>query len=382
MRFLAFLQKPNPNRTLRGRGARRGGRFGYRRAGRANMGSYYQQRLAKQKVQQAKYHSIRGTRRRRGRGLRMRGNPSRRSKSRQNHAEPSPNLSAQEPPLRQEQEATLPDVESPSHPKLTPLSIPALEPEVVLMEKAQPTHTPLYVIRPAPITPPPSTFMLEDKSPHIVTHDTWMKVFQYLPQKDLCRCMRVCKTWNRWCCDPSLWKCISIAKMSPIPATALRGIVLRQPRSLDVNWTNISKQHIMWLLARLPGLRALYLQGSSWDAVSALCSSICPPLRFLDLHWVSGIKDSSLKALLSPITNHRPGMVDDQCHLRFLTDLRLTGSDITDTSMATLRDCTPALAKLVLQHCRKITDEGIRILAGATSPIRNTLTGENKSVYV
>ncbi len=342
------------------------------------MVSYHQQRLAKQKVQQAKYHSIRGAQRR-GRGLRMRRKPRltlRKRKRVDDIPEPMPSSPG---PASQQGDGGHPSevtgtAGSPQH-KLTPLSIPALEPEVVLMEKAKPTVVPLYVVRPAPISPPPSTFMLEDESSHKITHDIWMKVFQHLTQKDICRCMRVCKVWNRWCCDPVLWRCISIAKMSPIPATALRGLVLRQPRSLDLNWTNISRQHTTWLLSRLPGLRALYLQGNSWDAASALCSSICPALRLLDLHWVSGIKDSTLKALLSPITNHRPGMVDDKCHLRFLTDLRLTGTDITDASMITLRQSTPILAKLDLQHCRKITDDGIRFLAGEKYPIRHALKG-------
>lgn len=366
--YLPQLQKPVTKMGFRGRG---GGRLGgYKKRGRgrgrAKMMASHQQRVAKKKVIQAKYHSMRGAHRR-GRGLRKRGRPRR---------QPVEDDERSAPPLEplpsQEEEAII----EPVLPKLTPISIPALEPEVVLMEKAQPSVVPMYVVRPAPISPPPSTVTLEDNTEHVITHDVWIKIFQYLPPKELCKCMRVCKTWNRWCCNPLLWRCLSIARMSPISATALRGLVLRQPRSLDISWTNISRQHFVWLLARLPGLRTLYLHGISWDAVTALCSSICPVLRLLDLRWVTGIKDASLKRLLSPINNHRPGMIDDHCHLRFLTDLRLTGSDITDASMATLRDCTPQLAKLNLQRCRKITDEGVRILAGDNSPMRNTLRGK------
>nr|6BYH_E Chain E, Lysine-specific demethylase 2A [Homo sapiens]6BYH_F Chain F, Lysine-specific demethylase 2A [Homo sapiens]6BYH_I Chain I, Lysine-specific demethylase 2A [Homo sapiens]6C16_C Chain C, Lysine-specific demethylase 2A [Homo sapiens]6C16_F Chain F, Lysine-specific demethylase 2A [Homo sapiens] len=35
--------------------------------------------------------------------------------------------------------------------------------------------------------------------------EVWMSVFRYLSRRELCECMRVCKTWYKWCCDKRLW---------------------------------------------------------------------------------------------------------------------------------------------------------------------------------
>ncbi len=35
---------------------------------------------------------------------------------------------------------------------------------------------------------------------------------RYLPPQDLCRCLRVCKTWNRWCIDRRLWFFINLSR--------------------------------------------------------------------------------------------------------------------------------------------------------------------------
>lgn len=34
----------------------------------------------------------------------------------------------------------------------------------------------------------------------------------------------------------------------------LSGIIRRQPVSLDLSWTNISKKQLSWLINRLPGI--------------------------------------------------------------------------------------------------------------------------------
>lgn len=55
-----------------------------------------------------------------------------------------------------------------------------------------------HVIRPPPISPPPDRLPLSDGEAHVMRRETWMTVFSHLTHRDLCVCMRVCRTWNRW----------------------------------------------------------------------------------------------------------------------------------------------------------------------------------------
>lgn len=55
-----------------------------------------------------------------------------------------------------------------------------------------------HVIRPPPISPPPDRLPLNDGEAHVMQRETWMMVFGHLAHRDLCVCMRVCRTWNRW----------------------------------------------------------------------------------------------------------------------------------------------------------------------------------------
>lgn len=55
-----------------------------------------------------------------------------------------------------------------------------------------------HVIRPPPISPPPDRLSLNNGEAHVMRRETWMKVFSHLTHRDLCLCMRVCRTWNRW----------------------------------------------------------------------------------------------------------------------------------------------------------------------------------------
>lgn len=140
------------------------------------------------------------------------------------------------------------------------------------------------------------------------------------------------------CCDKRLWTKIDLNRCTSITPLMLSGVVRRQPVSLDLSWTNISKKQLSWLINRLPGtwlwlydswptemfsfislfqyfkmllcpsgLRVLKLSGCSWAAVSALCTSSCPLLRTLDVQWVEGLKDAQMRDLLSPPTDNRPG---------------------------------------------------------------------------
>ncbi|XP_075835678.1 lysine-specific demethylase 2B isoform X4 [Microtus pennsylvanicus] len=259
-----------------------------------------------------------------------------------------------------------------SPPRVTSRPPPsASPPKCIQMER--------HVIRPPPISPPPDSLPLDDGAAHVMHREVWMAVFSYLSHQNLCVCMRVCRTWNRWCCDKRLWTRIDLNHCKSITPLMLSGIIRRQPVSLDLSWTNISKKQLSWLINRLPGLRDLVLSGCSWIAVSALCSSSCPLLRTLDVQWVEGLKDAQMRDLLSPPTDNRPGQMDNRSKLRNIVELRLAGLDITDASLRLIIRHMPLLSKLHLSYCNHVTDHSINLLTAVGTTTRDSLTEINLS---
>ncbi|XP_009977741.1 PREDICTED: lysine-specific demethylase 2A, partial [Tauraco erythrolophus] len=178
-------------------------------------------------------------------------------------------------------------------------------------------------------------------------------------------------TWYKWCCDKRLWTKIDLSRCKSITPQALSGIIKRQPVSLDLSWTNISKKQLTWLVNRLPGLKDLILAGCSWSAVCALSTSSCPLLRTLDLRWAVGIKDPQIRDLLMPPTD-KPSQ-DNRSKLRNMIDFRLAGLDIPD---ATLR--------LIIRHirvasspCNHLPDQSANLLTAMGSSTRSSLTELN-----
>lgn len=55
------------------------------------------------------------------------------------------------------------------------------------------------------------------------------------------------------CCDKRLWTRIDLKRCKSITPLMLSGIIRRQPITLDLSWTNISKKQLSWLINRLPG---------------------------------------------------------------------------------------------------------------------------------
>lgn len=249
---------------------------------------------------------------------------------------------------------------------------PRSPPKCVQMER--------HVVRPPPICPPPDRLPLSDGRSHVLQRDLWMEVFKHLSHSELCVCMRACRTWNRWCCDKRFWMKIDVSRSKSITPLMLSGIIRRQPMTLDLSWTNISKKQLSWLINRLPGLRVLTLSGCSWAAVSALCTSSCPLLRTLDLQWVEGLRDTQIKDLLSPPTDNRPGQLDTRSRLRSVLDLNLSGLDVTDVSLHLIIKNMPLLKHLDLSYCNHVNDQSVNLLTAAGTTTRDSLTDINLSV--
>uniref|UniRef100_A0A096M6W0 Lysine demethylase 2A n=1 Tax=Poecilia formosa TaxID=48698 RepID=A0A096M6W0_POEFO len=201
--------------------------------------------------------------------------------------------------------------------------------------------------------------------------EVWVSVFRYLNRTDLCVCMAVCKNWYKWCLDKRLWARIDLSIKRTVTPQALTGIIKRQPVTLDLSWTNISKKQLNWLIGRLPGLKDLMLSGCSWSSISALCSTGCPLLRSLDLRNAYGVKDAQIRELVIP-----PGC-DNRSQLRSMQCLRLAGLDISDPTLRLVIRHMPHLTKLDLSHCNSLTDHSINLLTAVGSSTRNTLTELN-----
>uniref|UniRef100_A0A4W6F7D6 [histone H3]-dimethyl-L-lysine(36) demethylase n=1 Tax=Lates calcarifer TaxID=8187 RepID=A0A4W6F7D6_LATCA len=199
--------------------------------------------------------------------------------------------------------------------------------------------------------------------------EVWVSVFRYLSRAELLACMTVCKAWYKWSCDKRLWSHVDVSRCSPLSNQALAGIIKRQPTSLDLSWTPLAKRQLNCLLTRLPGLRELRVTGLSWSCLSALVSPTLPYLRLLDLRWCEGLKDTQIKEIITP-----PGSESSRSRLRNMVTLRLSGLDISESTLRLLQRHMPQLERLDLAHCRDIMDSSIALLAAAGTHTRNNLT--------
>ncbi|XP_069381553.1 F-box/LRR-repeat protein 19 [Paralichthys olivaceus] len=253
--------------------------------------------------------------------------------------------------------------------KRSPPAVPS-PPRPVQMER--------HLVRPPPTCPEPSCLPLDGGASHIMTRDVWLRVFTYLSHRELCVCMRVCRTWSRWCCDKRLWTQIDLSRQRSITPPMLSGIIRRQPVSLNLGYTNISKKQLMWLINRLQGLLELNVCGCAWPVVSALCQAVCPCLKLLDLSRVEDLKDSHLRELLAPPPDTRTAHGETRAgRFQNVTELRLAGLDLTDASSRLLVRYVPHLTRLDLSQCGNITDQTVLTLSSPISPLRESLTHVN-----
>lgn len=143
----------------------------------------------------------------------------------------------------------------------------------------------------------------------------------------------------------------------------------------------------------LTGLKDLILSGCSSLCVSALSSQSCPSLRTLDLCWAVGVKDTQIKDLIvlpgETLTVNRfwvgvyvvcwsiiffcyPGS-ESRSRLRSLLNLRLSGLDISDSTLKLIVRHMPLLRRLDLSHCQELTDQSINLITASGCNTRNTL---------
>ncbi|XP_043311261.1 F-box/LRR-repeat protein 19 isoform X3 [Cervus canadensis] len=226
-----------------------------------------------------------------------------------------------------------------------------------------------HVVRPPPRSPEPDTLPLAAGSDHPLPRAAWLRVFQHLGPRELCICMRVCRTWSRWCYDKRLWPRMDLSRRKSLTPPMLSGVVRRQPRALDLSWTGVSKKQLMWLLnrlqgqtesrGRLQGVAELRLAGLELtDASLRLLLRHAPQLSALDLSHCAHVGDPSVHLLTAPTSPLRETLV----HLNLAGCHRLT-----DHCLPLFRRC-PRLRRLDLRSCRQLSPEACARLAAAGPP--------------
>lgn len=73
------------------------------------------------------------------------------------------------------------------------------------------------------------------------------------------------------------------------------------------------------------------------------------------------------------------GQMDTRSKLRNVTDLRLAGLDITDSSLRLIIKNMPLLSHLDLSYCNHINDQSVNLLTAAGTTTRDSLTDVNLS---
>ncbi|TNN80698.1 Lysine-specific demethylase 2A [Liparis tanakae] len=101
----------------------------------------------------------------------------------------------------------------------------------------------------------------------------------------------------------------------------------------------------------------------------SMAAPTLPYLRVLDLRWCEGLKDAQIKEIIIP-----PGSESSRSRLRNMVTLRLSGLDISESTVRLLQRHMPQLERLDLAHCKDITDSSIALLAAAGTHTRNSLT--------
>lgn len=230
---------------------------------------------------------------------------------------------------------------------------------------------PSFVVRPAASASSSSSTLSSASQNPILDPVALLEIFRYLPQEVLITCSLVCKTWSNVSVDPRLWQKMNCSHHK-LSASLLMAIVRRQPEHLTLDWTNLVKRQLSWLISRIPALKNLSIQGTQIAAVLGLHTCLCPPLQVLDLSFVRSLNDSAIRDILSPPKDSRPGLTDSKSRLRNLKVLKLAGTDISDVALRYITQGVPSLVHLNISSCQRVTDAGVAQIGCSPSAI-NTL---------
>lgn len=245
----------------------------------------------------------------------------------------------------------------------------------ILNSSSKSLRKPTFVVRPANNSSSGSSISgsaSASGSVHYALDTTaLLEIFRYLPHETLINCSLVCKAWSNVSVDPKLWTKMNCSHHK-LSASLLMAIVRRQPEHLILDWTNLAKRQLNWLISRSPALKSLSIQGTQIAAVHGLHTCLCPPLQVLDLSFVRSLNDSAIRDILSPPKDSRPGLTDSKSRLRNLKVLKLAGTDISDIALRYITQGVPSLVHLNISSCQRVTDAGVAQIGCSPSAI-NTL---------
>lgn len=240
----------------------------------------------------------------------------------------------------------------------------------ILNSSTKPLRKPSFVVRPAAVASTSAASSAANQH-YALDQTALLAIFRHLPQETLVACSTVCKAWANVSVDPKLWRTMNCSHHK-LSASLLTAIVRRQPETLSLDWTNLVKRQLGWLIARLPALKHLSLQGTQIAAALGLHTCLCPPLQVLDLSFVQNLNDSAIRDILSPPKDSRPGLADSKSRLRNLKVLKLAGTDISDVALRYITQGVPSLVHLNISSCQRVTDTGVAQIGCSASAI-NTL---------
>ncbi|KAF4790503.1 hypothetical protein TURU_139099 [Turdus rufiventris] len=196
-----------------------------------------------------------------------------------------------------------------------------------------------HVIRPPPISPPPDSLPLDDGAAHVMQREVWMAVFSYLSHRDLCICMRVCKTWNR-CSSCPLLRTLDVQWAEGLKDAQMRDLLSPPTDNRPGQIDNRSKlRNIVEL--RLAGLDIT-------DASLRLIIRHMPLLSKLNLSYCNHVTDQSINLLTAVGTTTRDS----------LTEINLSDCNkVTDQCLSYFKRCGN-ICQIDLRYCKQVTKEG------------------------
>ena len=200
-------------------------------------------------------------------------------------------------------------------------------------------------------------------------------VFAYVTQLELCRCMRVCRAWRYWSSRPMFWRTIDLSRKETIAAMTLTCIKRRRVKAVDFSWSGVTQRQLRWICNKVASINELLLTGCPKSILAAFfrCEPFLPALTSLNLAWIKDLDDQSIRDLFDSDGSATKNASS-------LVDLRLTGSAITDQSLALLAAASPIrFTRLDLSYCSFISDRGIDALLSTNSGLCRAVATVNLS---
>lgn len=223
-----------------------------------------------------------------------------------------------------------------------------------------------------------------------------------MPRKHYGALALVCRRFYMCMAHPSLWSNIQLSEQalsarSLLSAVSCRPRMLRLqfcdvtgPLALPMRWlemplhriqalsfsySSISDDVLAFLLERTPSLMYLDLAGTSaGDHVLFTLARHCPLLTHLSLRMATNISDAGMCAVVeacsklevlnvswTPVTQRAVACITTQ--LPALTEVDLSGCNVTDQNVTDLVRTAPQLAVAELSDCYELTDVAVHQLA-------------------